>query len=427
MENQAAFNLKIYYDSTVNKLAILNARPDCSLFITVTDMMAGTTEIIETGLYISDNELSHINNNLAMHGRIYDPTVYLPRPFNIEPELYKYFSWHKDFEHSTTLPDEVKSLHIAYSIPSFEADFMNNRFLLEAPLQETTVKNDTLNATEQRLILIYNLTGHITQRIKSLNTFFPERWWQNVSFFINEEVIAYFENAVQPDYLYVVGNNNDATLKIKLYDRDIPGNEKYYEYIEAPLFEKENNLVAYICQTPEGGYTGFRILKLQAENWSLQPVLGVDKRDSPPLNFDNSEQTREVYVFRAIAINTSGILAAVLHSTHTVADYVSTGIYDIYIYDIRLKDALPLIIHTGQKYGHCPGQIHFITPEIVVVIFADMFSFYNISTLTLIKNVPYEMLQHYHVSENYIFYIDRNTTSAIFVDGNGNVTKLNIS
>lgn len=427
MENNAAFNLKIYYDSTVNKLAILNARPNCSLFITVTDMMAGTTEIIETGLYIEDNKLSHINNNLAMHGRVYDPTVYVPRPFNIEPELYKYFSWQKDFEHIINLIGEVKTFLIAYAITSFEADFKNNRFLIEVPLTETTVNSDTLDTTEQRLILIYNSAGEITQRIKSLNTFFPERWWQNVSFFLNEDVIAYFENTETPDYLFVASNNNDATLKIKLYDRDVPGNEKYYEYVEAPLFEKENNLVAYICQTPEGGYTGFRILKLQAENWSLQPVLGVDKRDSPPLNFDNKEHTREVYVFRAIAINTSGILAAVLHSTQITKDYVSTGTYDIYIYDIRLKDAPPLIIHTGQKYEHCPEQIHFITPEIVVVVFADMFSFYNISTLTLIKNVPYEILQHYHVSENYIFYIDRNTTSAIFVDSNGNVTKLNIS
>jgi hypothetical protein len=427
MENQSTFNLKIYYDSTVNKLAILNARPDCSLFITVTDMMAGTTEIIETGLYIEDNKLSHINNNLAMHGRVYDPAVYVSRPFNIEPELNKYFSWHKDFEHIAVLSDEVKPLSIAYAIPSFEADFINNRFLLETPLQETTIKNDTLNATDERLILIYNATDEITQRRKSLNNFFPERWWQNVSFFLNDSVVAYFENTAQSDYLYVVGNNNDATLKVKLYDRDLSGNEKYYEYIEAPSFKKENNLIAYICQAPEGGFTGFRILKLHAKNWSLQPVSGVDKRDSSPLNFEDQEHTREVYVFRAIAINTSGTLAAVLHSTHIVKDYVSTGIYDIYIYDIRLKDAPPLIIHTGQKYEHCPEQIHFITPEIVVVVFADMFSFYNVSTLTLIKNVPYEMLEHYHVSENYIFYIDRNTTYAIFIDGNGNVTKLNIA
>jgi hypothetical protein len=379
MENHAAFNLKIYYDSTVNKLAILNARPDCSLFITVTDMINGSTEIIETGLYISDNELTHINNNLAMNGRVYDPTVYVPRPFNIEPELYKYFSWQKDFKHIINLIGEVKTFLIPYTITSFEADFTNNRFLIEAPLTETTVNSDTLDTTEQRLILMYNRTGNITKSIKSLNPFFPERWWQNVSFFINEDVIAYFENTETPDYLFVAGNNNDAALKIKLYDRDTPGNEKYYEYIEAPLFEKENNLVAYICQAPEGGYTGFRILKLQVENWSFYPVLGVDKRDGPPLNFDNSEQTREVYVFRAIAINTSGTLVATLHSTHIVKDYVSTGIYDIYIYDIRLKDAQPLIIHTGQKYEHCPEQIHFIAPEIVVVVFGDMFSFYNIS------------------------------------------------
>ncbi|AWH84567.1 hypothetical protein HYN59_05285 [Flavobacterium album] len=426
VEIESDYILKLHYGSDVHKLAMVMCRMDCSIYILVTDMPTDSSQIIETGLFIEGPLLRRIienfegrkdytNNFISLNHKITSIT----RPYD------GLFSRNADYYSITNHTGEVKTFHFIYHLLSFEADFENSRFLLEGIINDFTINLSTIEEKSTRQVMIYDQQGYCYSKKLDIeyNQQYNERDYTR---FIDENNIICYDSDPYSYKLHILNLETGKTFDIDIDDENT-GKEKtefYYEYIREIQFRQNHSLVAYTCDNPTYGCTGIRILKIDAGKPYAQNIFSFDAYDHKPLNLREPDEVRETFLFLAIDINQTGQRAAVMRSASKQnTDYSYSTSYSIYIFNVQDGKA-PLKIIDACSDSSEFDFIYFLTDAVVVVRFYSVFSFYDIATGENIKNIPFKKFTGFHVSKNYLVYIDNNSLCMVYVDKDGKVIKL---
>lgn len=419
--------LKVYYDSLAHKLAILKCRMDCSIYIEVTDMQAKKKDIIETGLFVVDHLLQHIIE--TFEGRMditNNLTFFTHKASRITRPYDNQFSRNADYYSITNHTGEVKTYHIVYNLLSFEADFANKRFLLEGVINDFTINLQTIDEKSCRQIVLFDEQGNKIS--KELAIDYSQQYNErDYTRFIDAYNVICFDSDPYSYKLHIFNLETGKTVNLKIDDEHIGRGETeyYYEYIRELQFKQNHSLVAYTCDGPTSGCTGIRILKLDADKPYAQQIFGFDAYDHKPLNLRERDEARETFLFLAIDINGTGDKAAVMQSASKKnSDYGFHTVYSIHIFEVHDEKAHPKIIDAGLFDSLSFDFICFLTDTIVVARFDSFFSFYNIVTGEKIKNITFEKFTGFHVSENYLIYIDMNTVCMVYANNDSEVIKL---